>query len=54
MVLGYCISGAANAYITFRSDWEKLSEIVIARQADEEDSSASDESVSDDAASSAQ
>jgi hypothetical protein len=37
VVIGYSISGAANVYVVLRSDWEKLSEVVIERMEEEEE-----------------
>ena len=46
VVVGYSVSGAANAFVVLRSDWQKLSEIVIERMEEEEDDSSSSSSSS--------
>jgi Na+-driven multidrug efflux pump len=45
-VLGYAISGATNFYVVLRSDWKKLSDIVVERHEAEESSSSSSSSAS--------
>jgi hypothetical protein len=46
VVLGYALSGATNLYIVLRSDWKKLSDIVVAKHEAEESSSSSSSSSS--------
>ena len=47
LVFGHCLSGTANAYITFRSPWQKLSDIVVERNKKEKEEEASSEDESD-------
>lgn len=48
VVVGYSVTGTCLLYVLIRSDWDRLSKIVVSLNADLESSSSSSDSVSDD------